>query len=1514
MIANTARVNSIIIGICFLLLMQVKVFSGSISRTQFPVLNNGVTDSSLVNTGGLALGVKNYDNVKLFGDSIPDISINTISSEVLQNHDTLLFFYADTTYKAIFSRKYSLVENGILPLGGWVKFCDADVPLECYVHADNGNRGNLVSFIRKGVGIKKHLRVNNGTSFLDIDSSNSSGWLFSAQCYMENDTFLVAYSSDLTNVKVCKLYSNGSVLQKVSVNTVATGTAAVGKSLMNCSVAYDGQGTILVSWNKGTPKGAKYLQYRFLNRNLDAGPSDSIDQVVSDTNFYYFDNAALAVTAPQKFAVFFWDISGLYLSRINLNGGTIEKTTGIIASGNFRFCSASSNEKYLLAVCKGDLNGDGVAGIEGIRYPIAGGSFGVAEKFIYSDPGHAISTLDQYSTAINCSVDTAGTMGVTWKHQTDLQGAVLAYRGIHHRSGFWTSPVESLSVNYQDSIRFYPSDITVSSLSSWYVEDSMRIGCTVQQCQTAQWIPFTNASLLDSKRSTCRYFQYRLKINRKTGAKVDSLSTPVLSAITIPWNVRPVITTLDSVSFRNRTRTGITFGNSLSVLSRIDTVSAFVKIRDQDSGDLISCKASWPAPNSVASFSSPGFEVSMPALTLFPLPSDTAVTCSLSVWDFKGWTGQTKTLTLIARNALPQLTTKLWISRKMDTVSLVNDSVLLMQENDSISFIYAVSDTNDPSLVKGFISRKTGLVQNILDSTQSSGSFRIRCDTIKPVDSLRLFISAQDPDTVIHRRVTLVVNHAPKITSIRYGSQMVSNNDTIKVDIGAPATIYVNVHDTDLIFWDSLLCKISSRKINDSVISTAANIPYTFIPSVVDSQINFVVIDKSGKRDSLRIYLKSPWLAIDSIANAHFWNARDTLLRLISLIDGSDVPDTVSVPFLNTGIDTMSITDCYIKGKNNRWLSLIVNNDTVTSIQKFSSGPILLQPGIPVSVRFLISAHLLNGDSITSDTAVFVTDDPLHDTVSIPVRLEHNDLPVIIDIKPDFVADITYWKLNKSSSIPLYTFPPHASIKISFSEPIDSVSVLSGLKLYSVFDFMKTGVIEPVNVKYTWTQNYTKLDLSADYLKVSPYFGFQPPAGLFIPTDSLALLLSNIISDRAITPSGPNGLDVHRNFRKIANTDTTIQLRVDSITFTLIGISPVQGDTQVVSSKPEIKLTFSTPIYAASVDTAKVNNKSLIIRSKYNNNQQLAFDSVVINSNNVVFRIARKLFYNDSLFCLYRSASIRNLSGFSIDMNKNGIPGADFDTSSTEDNIEWNYRVKSNRVVSVSPKKAAAVNQISPAVVITFSEPVWSGTFDIDTSAANRSMKIGSMYSSKLSSYSSIRFSPDSLQITLQPATKYFSSDSISCHFIGLSSTYNYNLSNNLPLDSIRTFASTNWYFLTENVGFYTFPNPYKPGKDPRHCSATGSCGIWFKNLHVLKSGINDVVIRIFDMNANPVFDSRKKNVTIHFEIAGIYNAPEWLWDTRNMYNELVASGLYMYCIYDVNGSVLLKDKLIIVR
>jgi hypothetical protein len=166
----------------------------------------------------------------------------------------------------------------------------------------------------------------------------------------------------------------------------------------------------------------------------------------------------------------------------------------------------------------------------------------------------------------------------------------------------------------------------------------------------------------------------------------------------------------------------------------------------------------------------------------------------------------------------------------------------------------------------------------------------------------------------------------------------------------------------------------------------------------------------------------------------------------------------------------------------------------------------------------------------------------------------------------------------------------------------------------------------------------------------------------------------------------------------------------------------------------------------------------------------------------------------------------------------------------------------------------------------------------------------------------------------MQPDEKYFSDDSISCIFNGFTKMYSYSASDNLPRDTAGSFSYHSWYFLTSNTGFYTYPNPYKPGKDPRHCEINGPCGIWFKNLHSLRRGVNDIAIKIYDMNANVIFDTKKKNGLIHFETGNSQSIPQWLWDTRNMKGELVASGLYIYAVFDKDGKILVKDKLIIVR
>jgi hypothetical protein len=116
-------------------------------------------------------------------------------------------------------------------------------------------------------------------------------------------------------------------------------------------------------------------------------------------------------------------------------------------------------------------------------------------------------------------------------------------------------------------------------------------------------------------------------------------------------------------------------------------------------------------------------------------------------------------------------------------------------------------------------------------------------------------------------------------------------------------------------------------------------------------------------------------------------------------------------------------------------------------------------------------------------------------------------------------------------------------------------------------------------------------------------------------------------------------------------------------------------------------------------------------------------------------------------------------------------------------------------------------------------------------------------------------------------------------------------------------------------VGFYTYPNPYKPGTDPRHCgSAQAPCGIVFTNLHALKSGVTDLIVKVMGTNGNPVYNSQTAGQAIHFAANDPHSQPVWKWDTRNLHGELVASGLYFFAVTDLQGNVLTKGKLVIVR
>ena len=309
---------------------------------------------------------------------------------------------------------------------------------------------------------------------------------------------------------------------------------------------------------------------------------------------------------------------------------------------------------------------------------------------------------------------------------------------------------------------------------------------------------------------------------------------------------------------------------------------------------------------------------------------------------------------------------------------------------------------------------------------------------------------------------------------------------------------------------------------------------------------------------------------------------------------------------------------------------------------------------------------------------------------------------------------------------------------------------------------------------------------------------------------------------------------------------------------------------------------------------------------------------MVVGTDRASFYLSRRLYAGDSVWCRYRGFAGRDTLGYPVDVSGNGIAAALFDSSAVEDDLRWFYKVRPNEVTSVSPDSGSVGNESRTTISLTFSDPLLPGTFDFDSLRGNRSLRVISTFGgNRQIEFGDLRLSSDSTTVTVVPVRRFFSNDTVTCRFMGFSRDFRYAGRSNLPLDTLNTMSAYAWSYVTRNVGFYTYPNPYKPGLDSRHCSGTISgspCGIWFKNLHVLKKNNTDVRIVIYNMNTHPVFDTRREGIYIHFEPNDPERKPEWKWDTRNRHGRLVSSGVYFYGIYDRGDEVLMKGKLMIVR
>lgn len=1633
-----------------------------------PVFAGTFRDSTFVNLSS-AQNVTVEDSVFLTArgwvlSKIPSVSRPTNSTSRTRSPDVATggnnrfsFFWVDSArsahlYDNVYKREIKVTKTGVDTSSAAVLMCFIARPQVNYLHADRGQSGFLVSFIDHNQDTLKAFSDPPISGLYRVGGNGNTSR--ATQCVWRGDTFLVAFQKDDSHLMMRRVYVAGNaVTQAARDDTIAVAQEIPPlpqHSMSNPSMAADSQGMFIVQWLCGTTGVTKTHKCAVYNSNrvkIDsteyANPVDSLNML----NMY--DDAPVISYGRSFFGSVCWDPAGILFRSIAYTNRIITDTVRIAQGPFVRYPTICANGRYIAALWMADSSNGTHIRIEGARDTVKQG------YTPFSSPGDQVRFYDSwmvsqkvpgktvFSFPLNCTMDSSGNVAATWPIDSIVHAGIWANRGVKYDSGQLVSKPIRFMDNSNDSAIMLPGSFAIGHqlyqpTNNDSVKASIRVGVdSLDQSAWSAWVVATDSlGLAGQTRGPYRFFQYKLALFRGQ----DSLATPVVRGCTVRWNSQPSFLPVDSITINSKKTASAAFGATVSCMSRSDTVSAYFSLRDADTTDTLYTRISGYA--GIRDSLDTLFDMSNRSSRIQCAPftkSDTTYTLVFAAHDKKGWQAAGRNISVRTHNSIPILHVYAVVDTahtgRFDTVEIQPTRNFSIPQTDSVVFLYIASDTNDPALPAYCI--LNGVRAD--SATQAAKKqFAFRGSIGRPMGDTLLF-SFSDPETTITRSAYFRTNHFPRLIDVAADAKTMHGLDTVPVNIGRLVTFSVHALDSDVIYWDHL----KYRFISESFDTTQDSSVLSFTPRLGDTTLVVKVTDSFGAADSLRLYLKSPWLAVDTGANRAYSSAKLALRDSCMLIVGSGVKKTIQIPLVNTGNDTLLVTSLRFRGSAAGWLLVTVplKTDSITydSLPSGAIDTIAVAPARTKNITVTLSISNLAGDGVVRDTIIMGTNDFSHGSDTFVVNLEFNELPRIVSVSFDFPKDKPYW-LAKRGNAPGggYTFPPHAKIAIRFTEPMDTISGRNAVRAYSVFDSLLVGTAAPaIEFTRTWNSNDSVLLLSARYTAPSPYFkGFKPPDGFFIPGDSIRVFVSSSLTDQAKTPHGPNNLDVHKNFAKAVAADTMLPLRVDSVKYTIVSVSPQNRDTGI-SAATSVVMTFSGPPLPATVDTSRSHNRCLILRSAYFKNEQVDFSSIIVSGSQVTFKPLKKIFYGDTVTCYYRGQWVRDSLGYSVDLNNNGIPMSMFDTTATEDDmrwsfvikdivntavsppnnatnvspktfirlsfsdsvsaasidtarrgnrcmtvatsltkgapiafdsvkaagtavtyypslrffytdtvfctyqglstidtqhfsidlsqrnylstndkVQWRFSIKDIKIASVVPESASSANVI-PVITMTFSDPVFPGTFDTDTSARNRSFALTSQYMSDSAlSFREITVSGDSTQVVIRPKAVFFSNDSIHCSFRGFAKNHRYDTTVNIPRDSSTVFGRYDWFFRTQNVGFYTFPNPYKPGIDPRHCGnpSRDPCGIWFTNLHTLKPGVSDVVVKILGMNGNPVYNSQTAGSAIHFTEGDPALKPQWKWDTRNQKGELVASGLYFYVVADIKGSALTKGKLMIIR
>jgi hypothetical protein len=641
----------------------VIAFSPSAGIIEHAAFSGGLVPDSLIVADSIVVAVARPNVLsRAFGPAFPNrtAAVPQLPDVYAPADNKFRFFWFDPVQSKIFRRDIAVLSASVDTSADTVSVCLVNSNNVRYLHCAHSDNHYLVSFIKNTSNLTvcgPSGQPNTGNVGLSMQGATL--------CYIKDSTFLSVYiagtaTSNILSVLSKQINFNGPTFNIQSDSTLLAKDPTVLPPLqpwIDPSIGADSSGNLCALWMRGNNATNKKIKYGLFNSDFSTITLDSFpDSIAGSGLVNYYDNAPVVSYARKKFAAVSWDKNGILLSRFEIKSATqADTSTFRVTSGAYcRYPAVAANGRFF-AVSWMNYSADKKnVRIRCVRYKIIAGSINVdsiaTPEFSAADTTFTTGILDTSKIfLLRCAMDSTGNLAFCWNLNDCAHACVWASRNLLKKSGSWISPADSLPSRPIDSVSFTmgivqmnPASIVPSSqdtLDSLYL--SVDNGVT--------WNFFKNAAQpSQAVKGPYKYFNYKIKLK-----PLDSLVTPAVKKVSFLWNAKPRIGALDTVTINSAIRPGEHFGDTISCLSRSDTVRCRLGVISIDTLDTVytgSVRKGLTISDSVNR--NTRWWISD---TVLPLTKSDTIAWRFTAHNKSGWAAQDSVVYVKTHNAVPRL-------------------------------------------------------------------------------------------------------------------------------------------------------------------------------------------------------------------------------------------------------------------------------------------------------------------------------------------------------------------------------------------------------------------------------------------------------------------------------------------------------------------------------------------------------------------------------------------------------------------------------------------------------------------------------------------------------------------------------------------------------------------------------------------------------------------------------------------------------------------------------------------